>query len=301
MLYTQLRSFHWVAKEGSFTRASQALRISQPTITTQVKGLEEYYGVELFYRHGRGVILTEVGKALYAITQSILQLEMEASDLLSSVGQIETGHLHVGAVGPFHVMKMLTAFNREHPQVHVSVSIGNSEKVLRDLFNYTADVAILADVVDDPRLYSVKYAQFPVVVFLSRNHPWSRRKGLLLSDLHEQTMIMREEGSRTRRAIEEAMEQAGVQPNVLMEIESRESMREAVAEGLGLGVISQDELVPDPRLKSLPIVDSDVSTSTHVACLSARRNVALIRAFYDVVIPPAQEAAMVPLAEGDSA
>jgi aminoethylphosphonate catabolism LysR family transcriptional regulator len=287
MLYTQLRSFHWVAKEGSFTRASQALRISQPTITTQVKGLEEYYGVELFYRHGRGVILTDVGKTLYAITQSILKLEMEASDLLSSVGQIETGHLHVGAVGPFHVMKMLAAFNKQHDQVHVSVSIGNSEKVLRDLFSYSADVAILADVVDDPRLYSVKYAQFPVVLFLSRSHPWSKRKGVQLRDLHGETMIMREEGSRTRRAIEEALERAGVKPNVLMEIESRESMREAVAEGLGVGVISQDEFVPDPRMKSLPILGSDVSTCTHVACLSARRNVSLIKAFYEVVIPEA--------------
>lgn len=284
MLYTQLRSFHSVAKEGSFTKASLALRISQPTITTQVRGLEEYYGVELFFRHGRGVNLTELGKELLKITQSIFRLETEAIELLSAAAEVRIGHLRVGAVGPFHVMKMLAEFSNNYPNVHVSVSIGNSEKVLQELFNYGADVAILADIIDDHRLHSINYGRYPVVLFIPKTHRWSKRKGISLRELEGEQMIMREEGSRTRRAFEEVLEAARVKPNMLMEIGSRESMREAVAEGLGVGVISEDEYLPDRRLKALPILDADIHTSTYIACLQERRESGLIKAFFEVIL-----------------
>ena len=111
MLYTQIRSFHAVAAEGGFTAASRVLNIGQPTITTQVKALERYFDVELFYRRGRHVEPTEAGAALFRISQRIMSLEEEAADLLNTYGGLHTGHLHVGAVGPYHATEMLSAFS----------------------------------------------------------------------------------------------------------------------------------------------------------------------------------------------
>ena len=82
MLYTQLRSFHGVASEGGFTAASKVLNVGQPTLTSQVKALEAYFDVELFHRRGRSVVLTQAGRGLFQLTRRIMNLEIEAKDLL---------------------------------------------------------------------------------------------------------------------------------------------------------------------------------------------------------------------------
>ena len=152
MLYTQLRSFHAVATEGGFTAASKVLNVGQPTITSQVKALERYFDVELFHRCGRQVALTEAGQALFAVTRRIMSRQEEAVDLLNAFGGFHIGHLKVGAVGPYDATEMLAAFNERYPGLKVSVAMGNSREVLDALFDFSADVAVLAQIEDDPRL-----------------------------------------------------------------------------------------------------------------------------------------------------
>ena len=111
MLYTQLRSFHAVAREGSATAAARVLGISQPTLTTQIKELETAYGIELFHRRGRGLELTCLGEELLLKTQQFFRAEDDVVELIESAGNLDHGHLRIGAVGPFHVMKMLAEFH----------------------------------------------------------------------------------------------------------------------------------------------------------------------------------------------
>ncbi|HEX9703344.1 MAG TPA: LysR family transcriptional regulator, partial [Rhodospirillales bacterium] len=91
MLYTRLRSFHAVAREGGFTAAATALGIGQPTVTSQVKALEDHFQVELFHRQGRRVRLTDTGKALFTVTQRLMAAEVEAQDMLNAVGGFHSG------------------------------------------------------------------------------------------------------------------------------------------------------------------------------------------------------------------
>ena len=95
MIFTQLRSFHAVATENGFTAASKVLNVGQPTLTSQVKALEDMFKVELFLRRGRGIELTETGQALLAVTRRIMDLEGQAQDLLNAFGGFHTGTLHV--------------------------------------------------------------------------------------------------------------------------------------------------------------------------------------------------------------
>src|SRR6218665_1196580 len=115
MRLTQLRSFHAVATEGSFTRAAQALHVSQPTVTTQVAQLEALYKVELFHRTGRRTRPTEIGERLFHLSRQIFGLEQEAVQVLQDAGELRTGHLRVAAVGPSHVTRMLVGFNQRYP------------------------------------------------------------------------------------------------------------------------------------------------------------------------------------------
>lgn len=283
MRITQLRSFHAVAQHGSVTRAAQALHVSQPTMTTQIRALEETYGIELFYRHGRGLTLTPTGESLYAVSLRIFSDEAEALGLLKEHGGLRTGELRLGAVGPHHAMEIVAAFQPRYPGIRISMRPGNSEEMIDGLLAYRTDVAVLARYHDDPRLHAVPYRTHPVVLLVPRTHRFARRRSVKLADLADEPMLMREPGSTTRHALEAAMQAAGVCPKVAMEIGSREAIREAVILGLGIAAVSAREHTPDNRLATVAISDARVETTTVIVCLAERRASRAIAAFLEVV------------------
>ena len=283
MNYAHLRAFHAVATEGGFTRAAVSLGVTQPTLSAQVKALEDSYGVALFDRRGRGIVATTLARQLLEITRRLFLLEEEAQELLARARDLTTGHLRVSADGPYHVVPFLATFAQRYPAVHISLAIGNSQEVLDALLHYQADVAVVADLEPDARLETILCAENRLVVFVPRQHPWARRRAIRLADLEGQPMVLRELGSMTRRLFERATTKAKVNPRVVMEIESREAVREAVAAGLGIGVVSEPEFGNDERLVSVPVADGDLVLREYVVCLRERRNLRVVAAFLDLV------------------
>ena len=283
MRLTQLRSFHAVATTGSFTAAAQSLHVSQPTVTTQVGQLEALYKVELFHRTGRRVRPTEMGERLLHLSRQIFSLENEAVQLLRESGELRSGHLRVAAVGPSHVTRMLVAFSQHYPGIKVTVSTGNSQEVMDRLLDYSADVGVLAQSFKDRRFVSVPYSEHPVVIFCNGEHRFARRRSIRTAELQGERLILREQGSTTRKAIEQALRAARVEPEVVMEVASREIIREAVMQGLGVAAVSEVEYVPGPGLHAVRISDAQVRTYAHVVCLAERRDTRLVRTFFDVI------------------
>lgn len=281
--HAQLRAFHAAATAHSFTEAARALGVSQPAVSMQVRALEEEYGVELLARGLRGVEPTELGLALLDATRPIFAFEAEAAEVLRKASALLSGHLRVGADAPFLVVPVLAAFRRAHPQVSLSLSLGNSTEVLRGLLDGRTDVAAIADRVEDPRLFAVAAARSHQVVVVAQGHPWAGRDGVTLRDLEGAPMVMREEGSVTRRAIEAALEGAGVAPEVVMELGSREAVQEAVAAGIGVGVVIASERGHDARLVALPLLDAAIEHVEYVVCLQERRRLRAVRAFFEQV------------------
>ena len=288
MLYTQLRSFHAVATEGGFTAASRVLSIGQPTITTQVRALEEHYDVELFHRRGRSVTLTEAGRGLFSITQRMMSQEADAQDYLNALGGFHTGHLKIGAAGPFHVTEMLSAFSERYPDLKLSVIIGNSQEVLNRLLDFRADVAVLVPldggVLQDERFWTLPYSRDEIHAFMNKNHPLAKKRSIKLTDLAGERMILRERGSSTRRVFEAALAEADVSIDPMIEIGSREAVWMTVQRGLGIGVVSQSEYIPHKNLKAVPFSDCKIYTSDHLVCLTERKDSRMIRAFLDVAL-----------------
>lgn len=281
MTLTQIRTFIAVIQHGGFSAAARSIGASHSTLISQVQMLEREYGAELFYRRGRRVELSEVGLQLLPMARRMLALESEMRLLLDDSGQMRHGSLRVGAVGPYHVTEMIESYHARHPGINLSVKLGNSEVVLDDLDKYVCDVAVVASRAADERYHMQSYARYPVIAFVRGNHPHARRESITLSELAEQPLLMRETGSTTRKALEEAMEKHGLTPRVAMEIGSREALREAVARGLGVGTVSRSEYVPDPRLVPLRIEGDLVSTHIHVCCLRERRDSRLVSSFFE--------------------
>lgn len=288
IVFSHLRSFHAVAEHRGFTAAAQALHISQPTVTTQVKELEERYGVELLVRRGRRVELTETGAALFDISRRLMKLHEEADELLLSSGRLTMGQLRIAAVGPFHATEMVARFLAAYPAIKVSMLLGNSDQTLQRILELEAEVAILAHIVDDPRVLSVPFSSHEVVVFVNADHAWNGRESVEMAELADQPLILRETGSTTRRALERGAAATGTTITPFLEIGSREGIWKAVERGLGIGVVADFEFVAHPRLTTIRIADVEVRTEYRLACLQERRESPKIEAFMRSVLPEAE-------------
>ncbi|MBI0331231.1 LysR substrate-binding domain-containing protein [Burkholderia plantarii] len=284
MTLTQIRAFLAVVQHGGFTAAARALATSQTTVTSQIQGLEQEHGVQLFHRRGRRVELSAVGLDFLPLARQINGLENDARSLLHDSGELTRGVLRIGAVSPFHVTEIIEAFHAAHPRMQLAVTLGNSESVLNDLDDYACDVGVIARPFSDARYEMAPYASYPVIAFVGVAHPFAARGTITLAELATAPLLMREAGSTTRRALEDALAGLGATPRVAMEIGSREALREAVARGLGVGTVSLSEYVPDEaRLRPVRIEGDPVSTHIHVCCLRERRDSRLVVAFFEAM------------------
>ena len=282
--HAHLRSFHAVATHGSFTRAAEMLNITQPTLSGQVKELEERYGTKLFLRHGRRIELTDIGKSAYAITRQLFRHEEEVEQLLQAARALTSGQLRVGADSPYIATPLLAQFQRLYPGIRISIQYGNSQQLMSWLQSRRCDVAFLPNIPpEDTHLYTISLAPGQLVAFVSRDHEWAERRSVTINEMVTRRIILREKGSRTRSIFEDAVSRAGHILEDVMEISGREGVNEAVAAGFGVGIVAKSELLADSRLRALVISDADLEYSEFVACLNETRSLRVTDAFLEMV------------------
>ncbi|MBJ7598456.1 MAG: LysR family transcriptional regulator [Candidatus Nephthysia bennettiae] len=272
MTLHQLRTFRAVADQLSFSAAASELNLSQPSVSYQVKELEEVLGVSLLDRLGKRVRLTEAGEILYGYTQRTLNLLDEAALVMGQLRGIERGTLRVGAsatVGIYVVPLALGAYKRQHPKLAVSLEIGFREQLESRLRGGAIDLAVMSLPFTDPDLEATPFMEDELVMVLPPGHSLASRKGLSLSDFQEESFLMREPGSGTRVAVEQAARSAGVSLQVGMELGSNGAIKHAVEAGLGVAVLSRHAIELERREGGLVVVD--------VAGLPIRRQWSVIR------------------------
>lgn len=277
MLCAELKSFHMVARLASITQAAKKLGLSQPTVTTQVRNLEAQYGVELFYRGGRRLTLSDEGAQLLPMVQQLLQQEASIEFFLRNSGQVQ-GTLRIGATAPYYVLDMVKAFREQFSQCEVTLEIGNSQQVIEALEEYRVDLAASSQRVEDARLMRRVLGYDPLVLAVHRSHPLASRDRIAPSALAGHCLLMRENGSTTRTLTVELLRDAGVQPGPLLEIGSRESIREAVLRNIGVSIIARHEVPENPLLKVVELEGAPL-IAEYLYCLKERRQARLPAAF----------------------
>ncbi len=283
MRYVQLRAFHYVAICGGFSRAAEELYLTQPAISDQVRKLEEEYDVLLFNRQKKQVVLTPAGSQLLEITRRLFDNEKQALELLSESRAFRSGTLRIVADSARHLIQILTQFRKKYPGVRISMRSGNSDTVIESLHGYDADIGVLGEVPAGREFEVVKLNSTPIVAFLAASHPLSGRKSFSLSELAELPLVMREQGSRTRKKLEEAAATMNIALSPAIEAEGREAVREIVASGAGIGFVSAAEFAQDARLVQIPIREtSGMKMDEALICLKDRGGGKLVRAFFDI-------------------
>jgi aminoethylphosphonate catabolism LysR family transcriptional regulator len=280
MRHAQLKAFHAVAVHGGFSRAAEALGLTQPAVSDHVRKLEESYGVQLFTRAASGVSLTAMGRKLFAIAERQFEAEGQAQELLSRGRTLEEGQITIGADAAAHILPELARFRLRHPKLSVRLVTGNSAQLLKRLEDFSIDIAVTAERPPEPSFLSRKIRSDRMVAVVERSSRLSKLKEIGFEQLLKLPLILREEGSMTRRLLLEEASRRGLTLTTAIEIESREAAREAAAQGLGLAIMSEGELVPDGRLGVLAIPDWTTEMEEWMVCLASRSSLHVIRSFF---------------------
>jgi len=283
MRYSQLRAFHHVALHGGFSRAARALNISQPSVSDQVRQLEQRHDVLLFSREARQVRMTPAGEALFRLTREMFEVEDRISALFDESRSTLKGHLRIMADSAMHITDAVRQFRESNPDVFVSISTGNTEVLLRRLRNYEAEIGVVGSAVSAPDFDSVNLGRTPILALAAKGYLPKGTHTLRFADLAKYPLIYRETGSRTRAQVEEEAVRLKLDLTPAIEVEGREAMREVVASGAGIGFVSEAEVGHDRRLRALPFEDVDLGMSESLVTLSARRDVPMIRGFLKAV------------------
>src|SRR5258707_8884650 len=249
MTPSQLRAFHLVAESGSFSAAARASDLSQPNLSGQVTALEKAYGVRLFDRGGRNVTPTETGRQLHGVAARLFGLQDEARALLAGEQALTRGHLRIAADSAHHVVPIMAALRNRAEGLTFALSIDSSAVVLERLLRHEADVAVMAKSVSDPRLHAVRLRTDRLVLFAPARHAIAKRGRVPLSALAGQELVLRERGSVRGEVLEQAMAAARIHPGAIVEVQTREGVREAVAAGLRIRAGVAREPGDGPRLR----------------------------------------------------
>ena len=250
-----LRVFAAVAERGGFSRAAITLRLSQPAVSKAVLGLEREVGLPLLERGAGGVRLTDAGAALYQRARELFAVERTAEEEVRALRGLEAGVLRVGAsttVATYYLPPLLGAFRDAHPGVQLRVTSANTRAVARLLLQRRLDVALVEGPVGDPRVLAEPWREDELVVLAPPGHVLARAGGPVApAALGAHPFIARERGSGTRAVAEAALAAHDVRPRVALTLGSTEAVKEAVAAGLGLAVVSRaaaaDQLALGPR------------------------------------------------------
>jgi DNA-binding transcriptional LysR family regulator len=255
-----LVTFGRLAREGSFTRTAEALQLTQPAVSQHVRALERHFGVRLVAVVGRRVVLTAAGSFLAERTARIAESVAATEREMRHFADVQMGELRVGAtvtIGTYTLTPIVQYFRESHPGIIMRFTLRDTARIATMVKRGELELALVEGLVEDDELDIIPYADDELTLVVPQHHHLAKLpQPIAVDSLAGEPFIARGEGSGIRALVESALRAAGVEPNVVLELPSGESIARAVAAGIGVSIISPiitDRAVPEAQLVKIPI------------------------------------------------
>jgi DNA-binding transcriptional LysR family regulator len=259
--FHQLHIFMTVAEKGSFSHAAGALHMTQPAVTMQVQSLEEYLGVKLFQRSTKKIELSEAGRALLPYARRSVELVRETEAAMSRFTTMVEGRLQLGAsltVGEYVLPRLLGPFNKEYPNISVSMKVMNTTQILEEIVSHQLTFGLVEAPVNHPDVHSEPVLNDELKLIVPAGHPLAERDVVTVQEMLQYPFVLREKGSGTRRVMEEELERAGLDHSpmrIVMELGSTGAVKSAVENGLGITMLSRSSVKHEVALGLVKVKD----------------------------------------------
>lgn len=292
----QLKVFEAVARHNSFTRAAEELFLTQPTVSMQVKQLTRVVGLPLFDQVGKRLYLTEAGQQLLLVSREIFdkldQIEMTVADLKG----LKQGKLRLSVIttAKYFVPRLLGPFCQKYPGIDIALQVTNHRGITDRLSENLDDLYILSQLPEGLNLSSHPVLENPLVVLAAANHPLVGQKQIPIELLADEPFIMREPGSGTRKSVQELFDRHGVSVRVRLELGSNEAIKQAIAGGLGISVLSRHTLALEGATEQLAILDVQefpIQNQWYVIYPKGKQLSIVAQTFFEYLLQEAKEIA----------
>ncbi len=253
----QLNVFEEVARKLSYTRAAEALHLSQPAVSMQIRQLEDEVGLELFEKLGKKIQLTEAGRELFHYSQAINRQLREAEEVLESLKGLSKGRLKVAVASTvnYFAPRLLASFSQRYPGASLHLDVTNRETLVRLLNANETDLVLMGQPPESMELESEAFMNNPLVAIAPSDHPLAGMKKIPLELLGQEAFVLRESGSGTRLAMERFFSDHGMELRQSMEMTRNEAIKQSVRAGLGLSVVSMHTIELELETQRLVVLD----------------------------------------------
>lgn len=275
----QLKALDAAVRTKSYTKAAQALGISQPAVSQQLRELEKQYQVKLIYRRGNRIEFTPLALTLVKQARICLTYIKDMEQTLHAVGNLQAGSFSIGLSCHYLVMELLAAFMRRHPAVAVNSHIGDSENLISRILDCQLDIAVITARQPDPRVENFLYSRQRIVAVVNRTHPWASLDRIAVSMLADMLMIVRHRSSGTRSIFDQLLAERDISPRIALELDSFGAMLEAVAAGIGFAIVLEDEFNGDERLCCVPFSGAEMIAHQYLVYLPEYKELNAVSAF----------------------
>ena len=265
MNLNQLKIFYQAAKHGSLSAAAEHLCITQPAVTKGIQRIQEFYDIKFVNYIGKKLVLTDAGEVLYEIAEKIFEMENQAEESIRDFQQRKRGHIRIlssESFGDYYLPRIIINFSKEHPLMRISANILPTEQVVENTAALKNDLGFISYPVDHKKLIVREVLEDRLVIIVPPDHALTRHKIIHPRDLEGQSLVMHEEGSAPRRAIDDLIQKNDVSVNIPLELSSNRAIKRAVEEGIGIALISTnvaEEEIQTGRLKAIPLTDPSMT------------------------------------------
>ena len=288
----QVHIFNIAAKTLSITKTAKKMHLSQPSVSIQIKDLEDSLNVKLFERINRKIALTDAGKVFFSYSETLLNLNDEINAVMNEFSSGDVGKLVLGTsstVGIYVLPKYLGEFKETFPKAEISLMIMNRQEALEQCIAGELDFSFLQDPPKHPDLHADFFMRDELVIVCSPKHRWAKNDHLTLKMLasEPEPIILREEGSGTRGLIEYVLKRYGIERNVTMEMSSSEGIKRAVEANLGVAVLSKNVVRAEMKngsLIALGIKDLNTKRDFYDVYNKKRKFMPLMEKFHDFIL-----------------
>jgi len=237
----QLKAFEAVVRLGSFSRAAEELHVTQPAISNRIRLLQEEVGLPMVEQLGRRLYLTDAGHQLLATCGDWLETWSRFEQSIADLKGLKQGRLRLAVVTTtkYFMPRVLGPFCNLFPGIDISMQVLNRDGLLERLTRNKDDLYVMGVPPEGAEIESERLMENPLVVLAPTFHPWATRTQIPFAELADAAFVMREQGSGTRITVEREFQEHGLSLRVKLELGSNEAIKQAVAGGLGLAILSR--------------------------------------------------------------